>query len=164
MKRAPTFTLSLLSLLAVLSAGCGQATDSNRPETFSVSGTVTQDGQPLEGATVSFHAADGSAGAVGITDASGNYTLTTFSAGDGAVAGDHKVTITKTDRPVIEAKSDGSVADTGDEPEEQQGTQSSERGGGPKNLLPEKYASPDTSGLTATVAESGENKFDFQVD
>lgn len=163
MKRAPTFTLSLLTLLA-LSAGCGQGTDSNRPKTFPVSGTVTQDGQPVEGANVSFHAADGSAGAVGITDASGNYTLTTFSASDGAVAGDHKVTITKTDRPVVEATSDGSVADTGDEPEEQQGTQSSEEGGRPKNLLPEKYASPETSELTATVSESGENKFDFQID
>lgn len=163
MKRATTFTLSLLTLLA-LSAGCGQATDSNRPQTFPVSGTITQGGQPVEGATVSFRAADGSAGAVGVTDTSGNYTLTTFSAGDGAVAGDHKVTITKTDRPVVEAKSDGSVADTGDEPEEQQGTPSSEERGEPKNLLPEKYASPETSDLTATVSESGENKFDFQID
>ena len=101
---------------------------------------------------------------MGITDASGSYTLTTFSAGDGAVAGDHKVTVTKTDRPVVDAKSDGSVADTGDEPEEQQGRNGSKKGGEPENLLPEKYASPETSGLTATVSESGENKFDFQID
>jgi hypothetical protein len=154
-----TIVLSLISVL-----GCGQATDPNRPKTYPVSGTVTQAGQPVEGANVVFQLADGSRGAVGVTDASGKYTLTTFSAGDGAVVGDYKVAITKYDRPAITPKSDGSIADTGDEPEEEETGRRPADDSEPKSLLPEKYANPEGSGLTATVSESGENKFDFTLD
>lgn len=154
-----TFVMFLISVL-----GCGQPTDPNRPKTYPVSGTVTQAGQPVEGANVVFQLADGSRGAVGVTDASGKYTLMTFSAGDGAVAGDHKVAITKYDRPAITPKSDGSIADTGDEPEEEETGRRPADDSEPKSLLPEKYANPERSGLTATVSESGENKFDFTLD
>lgn len=155
---------TLVMCLISLSLGCGQATDPNRPKTYPVSGTVTQAGTPVEGATVTFHLADGSRGAVGLTDENGNYTLTTFSAGDGAVAGDHKVKVTKFDRPTVTPKSDGSVADTGDEPEVPEGRESPEDDSAPKSLLPEKYANVETSGLTATVSESGDNKFDFSLE
>ncbi len=33
----------------------------------------------------------------------------------------------------------------------------------PKNLLPAKYANPQTSGLKATVSPSGQNNFDFAL-
>jgi hypothetical protein len=138
-------------LLLVSTLGCGQATDPNRPRTFPISGTVTQGGTPVEGAEVTFQPTDGSHGAVGITDASGKYTLTTFRSGDGAVAGDYRVTISKYDRPVVTPKSDGRIADTGDEPEEDQAGGRSFGDREPKNLLPGKYARAETSGLTATV-------------
>ena len=112
---------------------------------------------------VTFHAKDGSRGAVGVTDANGNFQLTTFTAGDGAVAGEHQVSITKYDQPKITPKGDGSVADTGDDPETPE-----ERGAGrdadPKSMLPAKYADPKTSGLTATVTDAGDNKFPFNLD
>jgi len=145
--------------------GCGETMDPNRPKTYPVSGTVTQGGQPVADANVTFQLKDGSQGAVGVTDSSGNFHLTTFTAGDGAVAGEHLVTVTKYDRPKIVPQGDGSIADTGDE--EPAPDESDASAGGdvdPKSLLPGKYANPQTSGLTATVGESGENKFDFQLD
>ena len=104
-------------LCLVMCSGCGDSVDPNRPKTYPVSGTVTQGGQPVADANVTFHSKDGSRGAVGVTDANGNFQLTTFTAGDGAVAGEHEVSITKYDQPKITPKGDGSIGDTGDEPE-----------------------------------------------
>ena len=87
------------------------------------------------------------------TDASGNYALMTFQAGDGAVPGDYNVGITKYER----------AATTGSSSEEDYVPV--ERGQSPapaKNLLPAKYANPAKSGLTAKVIE-GSNTFDFQL-
>jgi hypothetical protein len=64
----------------------------------------------------------------------------------------------------VTPKSDGSVGDTGDEPEGEETGSRSADDSDPKSLLPEKYADGKTSGLTATVGESGENKFDFSLD
>ncbi|MCG6156417.1 carboxypeptidase-like regulatory domain-containing protein [Rubinisphaera margarita] len=77
----------------------------------SVSGTVTLDGQPLEGATVTFIPAEGRS-STGVTDASGNYTLKYSADRDGAVPGQHQVTITteralsggEGDQPLVEAR------------------------------------------------------------
>lgn len=155
---------SLVLLLVALSS-CGRSVDPNRLKTYRVSGTVTQGGKPVADANVSFHLKDGSQGAIGVTDASGNFTLTTFTSGDGAVAGEHVVTVTKFDRPKIVPRGDGSIADTGDEKEApEEGGKSRRDDAEPKSLLPAKYADPKTSGLTATVSESGENKFEFKVD
>lgn len=118
-----------LPLVVILwcAAGCGQ----KGPVLYPVTGKVTgADGKPLEHATVVFHP-------VGATDPDavkphakvgpdGAFTLTTHTAGDGAPAGEYRVT-------VQQWLSSGK----GDEP--------------PVNRLPEKYAKPDQSGLTATV-------------
>ena len=66
----------------------------NYPETASVSGTVTLDGQPLEGAMVSFVPSQGRA-SNGKTDADGNFTLHYTGAIEGAVLGTHRVMISK---------------------------------------------------------------------
>lgn len=115
-------------LLAVV-AGCG---GDGRPPVYSVDGTLTYtDGTPVPGgASVTFHAeADGKTyqarGAVG---PDGKFRLTTFAADDGAVAGEHKVSV---------------AAIPGGE----------ER---PLPTVPPQYASTETSGLTATV-QSGSN-------
>ena len=150
-------------LCLVLCSGCGDSVDPNRPKTYPVSGTVTQGGQPVSGANVTFQSTDGSRGAVGVTDANGNFQLTTFTAGDGAVAGEHEVSITKYDQPKITPKGDGSIGDTGDEPETPE-----KKGAGTdadaKSMLPAKYADPKTSGIMATVTDAGDNKFQFNLD
>jgi len=157
-------SLLVVALLAsVLAIGCGQQ-GADRPKTVPVTGTVTHNGEPVEGATVAFQPVGGSKGAVGVTDASGKYALTTFESDDGAVPGEYKVKVFKYK---VEG-SEGGVADTdsadyvppgmGEE-----GGQDDESGA-PENLLPAQYADPTTSGLTATVSEGGDNNFDFPLE
>ena len=79
-------------------AGCG----ASNPNTTAVTGTVTYDGEPLEGATVTLTpeaGSNGARGASGLTDASGNFTLSTvFPDGEtkpGAVGGNYTVRVSK---------------------------------------------------------------------
>ena len=92
---------SLLFVLAFL-PGCGK----RGPKVYHVEGIVTVDGEPVEGANVSFvpkqaSGADDLSGpllAGGATDANGKYTLSTSrgsAIGGGTTAGDYKVTIVK---------------------------------------------------------------------
>jgi hypothetical protein len=78
--------------LAVLggSAGCGGA------GLVKVKGVVTLDGKPLSSATISFIPIAGAGRpASGLSDADGNFQLTTHRTNDGAAPGEYKVTVTK---------------------------------------------------------------------
>lgn len=88
-----------LSIVAVLCAGflgtvagCGGGSDA--PELGQVTGTVTLDDKPLEGATVTFMP-ENSRASSGTTDASGKYVLTYIRDQTGAAIGKHKVIVTK---------------------------------------------------------------------
>jgi len=148
--------LAVVLLASVLAFGCGQQ-GADRPKTVPVTGTVTHGGAPVEGATVAFQSASGARGAVGVTDAGGKYTLTTFESGDGAVPGAYQVKIFKykvaSSEAVVDEDSEDYVSPTEDEGEAEA-----------ENLLPAKYADPTTSGLTATVTEGGDNTFDFPLE
>src|SRR5436309_14322534 len=76
-------------LVSVAAIGCGGA------KPVKVEGTVTLDGQAVQGATVIFYPDNGGPQASGLTDADGVFHLTTFNTGDGAIPGTHKVTVTK---------------------------------------------------------------------
>ena len=145
-----------------LAIGCQQS-GPDRPKTFPVTGKVTLGGQPVEGATVSFQAAQNSA--TGTTDAGGIYKLTTFAAGDGAVPGEYKVAITKFEggaAPSGAASGSGGLA-SGELPDDYEAPEEgAEEPAAPENELPAKYADAETSGLTATVSE-GENTKDFEL-
>lgn len=130
-------------------AGCRKV-DENEP-TFPVTGTVTYQGKPVEGATVVLVAqSEGGRGAVGNTDAEGNFELGTFAEGDGAVAGSYKVKVFKYEM-VSEPPSDGDDVMTEEEEEEMYtGVEEVEEAG---NLLPAKYENPDRSGFTLDVVD-----------
>jgi hypothetical protein len=145
----------VFALASLVGCGGGGEGASKGPKTYPVSGTVTQGGKPLEGATILFVLSDGKKSASGKSDSSGRYTLSTAKPGDGAVAGQYKVAITKFDT----AASGVDMSDKDYTPPDP-----SKPAPVAKNLLPDKYAKPDSSGLTATVKESGENKIDFTVD
>ncbi len=151
----------LLGVALLLLAGCTGGDTGTNPKTYPVAGTVTMGGTPVAGATVSFQLADGSRSAVGITDEGGKYKLTTFAADDGAVPGDYKVSVLKLEGGTVEAAASGQLASG--EISESYDPNVKSAGGGPKHLLPEKFANTATSGLTAKVAEGGENKFDFDL-
>ncbi len=155
------YDLTLRSLYGVglfgfaLALGCGQAGD-DRPKTYPVTGVVTYNGDPVEGATVALQSTAGGQGAFGVTDAGGRYTLTTYTSGDGAAPGQYKVKVTK-----VKAAQAGSGGDT-DSPDYVPPTAEDAPPAEPENLLPAKYADPSTSGLTATVAES-DNTVNFDL-
>jgi len=87
-----SLVIGLMSI-ALLLQGCGGAAGF-----VPVSGKVTLDGQPLEGASVQFHPKEAEAeGSYGKTDAEGKYTLKRASDdATGAAVGEHDVTISKT--------------------------------------------------------------------
>lgn len=124
-------------LLAVgMFTGCfGGAGD--RPDTGKVTGVVTLDGSPLEGATVTFQPAEGRPSA-GETDSSGKYVLMYSVDVEGAKVGQHTVTISKEDQKF---DGDGELTSS-------------------KETVPSKYN--QKTELTEKV-ESGENTIDFTL-
>ena len=102
---------------------------------FQTTGTVTLDGKPLLGATVSFHSLNKTTMKYAhvcdsLTDADGKYRMSTYTAFDGAPVGDYKVTVVFTGKGYY----DGEVPE--------------------KTLIPAKYAKPETSGLNVTTKDS----------
>jgi len=85
MARIVVFSFAILALFAL--AGCG----SNEVK---VAGVLKMDGQPVEGATVSFTSEDGKQSFSGQTDAGGNFELSGAQR-PGALPGTYKVVVTK---------------------------------------------------------------------
>lgn len=121
-------------------AGCG-------PSTAPVRGQVTLDGDPAGPGTVIFipETKDGEQreSAVGHFGPDGRYELTTFTHGDGALLGQHRI--------VVQARGE-SGASYGEEA----AAATSEA------KIPLRYADPQQSGLTATV-EAGVNEIDLPL-
>lgn len=138
--------------LCLLLAGCS---DDGLGTRYAVSGVVTYKDQPLAKGKITFLPDDpaGRAATGDIVD--GSYQLSTQSAADGAFPGKYKVTVTALsvdDSKVIE-NAKGGVGNQMDVIKANQAA---------KPLIPPKYLSPDTSGLTAEVKEQS-NKFDFAL-
>lgn len=142
------YVCTLLILTAVLLAGCpgGTAIEGTVP----VTGTVTYQGTPVDGATVSFGpVGEGGRAASGLTSSSGEFTLTTLNVGDGVLPGKYRVTVSKVETQVPQAE--GETMDyQAAKPEV-------------KHLVPEKYERAATSGLEAEVTVDGENRFTFDL-
>lgn len=115
------------------------------PATFPVTGVVTRQGRPVEGATVSFEPVAGSENDLSsqaVTDAEGRFSLQTHVGNNqfqpGLKPGEYGVAITK-----LETMTDMRRR--------------------PKNVLPRKFSSTETSGLVATVVDE-DNEFTFALD
>jgi hypothetical protein len=137
-----------LAVLVCLGCSGGSKIEGIAP----VTGTVTMNGSPVEGATVIFApAGQGSRSASGKTDASGKFSLTTLQPGDGAMPGDYTVMVTKTEVTESKKVSDDEATEiirkTGKPPVTSQ----------TKNLLPAKYGDIAKSDLKATVKKGQKN-------
>ena len=134
--------------------GCGHK--SGLDGVVAVTGTVTYQGKPIDGASVAFSPDGKGRAASGRTDATGRFQLTTLDANDGALPGKYKVAISK-----VEVEN----AMTAD-----QAMEWFKKNGGPppggniKNRLPDKYKDANASGQTAEVVKGGENDFSFKLD
>jgi len=157
--------LLVLTGLSVL-IGCGR--QAGVEGVIKVTGTVTYQGKPVDGASVTFSpdSATGRA-ASGRTDASGRFELTTLNAGDGVLAGSYKVAISKIEDldPAhhITAEEMAKLAEQG-KSVPIASMKTGQKGGGLKHHVPEKYEKADSSGLTATVKAGGDNKFEFTLE
>jgi hypothetical protein len=137
---------SFLSVLVF--TGCGKA-----PNPFGavyVEGTVTYDGTPIEGVSVTFIPQGGDLAAGGMTDSSGKFTLTIGGAslGSGAKPGQYDVTFTKVELPEMRPLGEGPVAMPV-----------------PTYLIPQKYENPRASGIAPVTVDSdkSKNKFTFAL-
>lgn len=144
--------LVLGALATAALAGCG----SGLPGTVPVSGTVTLDGTPVEGAAVLFQPDTPGPAARAVTDASGNFALSTFTGPDGALPGMYKVSVTKMESvPGVVVPPAAPAAPAATESGLPDQSMLSGPGAGPskapKSLLPPKYSNPSQSGITAEV-------------
>lgn len=138
--------------------GCSQ--DSTGPTLFAVSGTVNYKGSPLSGANVTMISPEGHL-STGSTGSDGKFTMTTGGR-VGVPLGKIKVGITK----ISASKANIDVANM--KPEDMQKMQIAGKGKAKdlesKSEIPEKYAHPDKSGLTANVdSDASKNHFTFDL-
>ncbi len=138
------FSVASFAALTFLQ-GCGGEDEwaARRPKVYAASGTVKLDGKPLDGATVIYHSQSHDVSAQGLTDAQGNFKLTTFKQNDGATEGSHKVVVTKftyeEKKTKFDSPNEKSVALI------------------PKEVLPKRYATPTTTPIEVQVKTSGSN-------
>ena len=158
----PLHRFGWVGILAVSClVGCGGGPDDKKWKdkqfrVFPVTGTVTYKGSPVADASVVFQSSDPKTpvSASGKTDSSGNFSLRTYEASDGAVAGKHKVIVMKAETdPVDPSYNDTSSPNYGKTPPKV----------ATKYLVPQKYSTFDKSDLTADVSESGKNQVALEL-
>jgi hypothetical protein len=129
----------LLGVSMALAVGCG-GSGGDGPAAVPAAGTVTYQGQPVETGTIQFVPANGRAASGAIEN--GKFTLSTNGNDDGAIPGTHQVSVS--------AIKQGTKIVNG-EPEV-------------IHLVPEKYASPGMSGVTAEVPAAGSTSIEIKLD
>ena len=155
--------LCLFTLACI--TGCGGGSDF--PTTYPVTGTVKVQGKPIEGAVVTFQLETGKENAIGTTNSSGEFKLSTFRPSDGAVPGQYRVAVTKPTAAELssDAPPPGQIA-SGDLPDDYAPPVAAPTGSTSKakSEIPEKYSNDKLSGLRATVTASDNNHFDFDLE
>jgi hypothetical protein len=145
------------ALVLLLAAGCSSRVDDKwtrmRPPVFPATGIVVYQDKPVAGATVMLESQSSDEKArgkvaIGHTDSGGRFRVRTYKEYEGAVAGPHRVSVTKFE--YVENKPANADPNI-DYPLI------------PKPLLPERYKDFATSGLTATVTEQGPNSFRLEL-
>ena len=148
----------LIVLTAVFSLGIVAGCGDSKPRRIAVRGNVTYRGKPLGKGTVSFTRI-GAGGAslnrpaTGELQSDGSYAMRTFGQDDGVLPGEYAVTIVSLDYGKRVAADRGATVH-GQEPPARL-----------PSLIPEKYGSPQMSGLKASVPPdaSGTLRFDFDL-
>jgi len=145
-----------------LMSGCSNSAPA-RAKTVPVSGSVTFKGQPVEGAQVTFMGDGSVLPAVAVTDANGKFKCTTYSSGDGAIPGEHSVTVSKTVATALETPSNAETSGKGMERAMLRAQKGESQLAKPLNMVPEKYAKAATSPLHLTVKEGDANDFKIEL-
>lgn len=166
----------IVLLVFAIVSGCG----GEKKDVRLVKGVVTYQDAPLAGATITFIPQDAEGVmATGLTESDGSYRLTSFGSktkGSGAKIGTYLVSIVKREEPPTTSQDAEAVRKGETTWEEIRKNQASEENmakarqtGPPKplpppvTLIPLKYASGETSGLSATVENKSPNILDFRL-
>lgn len=128
-----------LASLGLMFTGCGPSRDPNLPPTAPAGGTVTYNGKPIDHGAITLHPLGEGNPAVGAIDANGNFELSTYARGDGAVLGQHKVTVDIP--PPLDGMHAGEVL-----------------------KVPKAYTAPETSPITVEITADGENRLQLVVE
>ena len=157
--RRPLFQATGFVVLAAL-VGCS---GSKSGAFATVSGVVSLNGNPIDGAKVTFHSSvevDGKTQFFSATtDSSGKYLIASVGKDPGIPAGMYKVTVVKYEGkgPSVQegmdaGQMDAMVSDGGGQAK-----------GGPTNLLPKEYAALSSTKLSATLEVGKNEKVDFAL-
>lgn len=122
-----------------VAVGCGPGRDPNLPPTAPAGGQVIYNGKPIDHGAVTLHPVGEGNPAVGALDENGKFTLSTYTRGDGAVLGSHKVTVD------IPPPLDGIAA-------------------GEVLSVPKDYTEPETSPLSVEITADGANQLQLVVE
>lgn len=158
MKTCRTHLLVTIGLLVI--AGCNSG--ASFPKTYPVTGKVTVNGKSIEGAMVTFQKEDGKENAIGTTDSKGEFSLSMFQPGDGAVPGQYRISVSKLPPGVAAAPTTPPPGQLGaaELPADYAPPQDNSKGGAaaaPKSEIPAKFSNDQTSGLRATIIEGPNN-------
>lgn len=128
-------TVAVWLILSMYSLGCG---GSDAFETAPVQGTATYKGQPITQGTLILQPKEGRPAYGTIKDGQ-IVDVMTYTRGDGAIVGPHQCAI-----QAVEPNPENDMAPG-------------------KSLIPEKFASPKTSGLTAEIVAGKSNELHFDL-
>jgi hypothetical protein len=142
---------SLVGVLVLSTFGCGGGSGLPEGETGTVTGTVTYNNAPVpEGTVIVFMMDGGGHMATDSTDAAGKYELLMRDAPQ-VLSGSYSVGVTPplpdmglSDDEIMERSAAGTLPES------------------PKSVIPERYLSAETSGLSFEV-KAGENTIDISV-
>jgi hypothetical protein len=145
-----------VGFFVMLGSGCGGVT--NRPKPVAAEGVLTfEDGKPVAEATIVFLPDDTkSPKASGLTGKDGSFSLTTYNQNDGAVPGDYKIIVTKSNF-VEDAPKEG-----GDRIKRMKEYFEKSKQPKEKGVVPAVYGNPKTSPLKWRV-ESGGTKINLKL-
>jgi hypothetical protein len=152
MRRSPAWIVLAVTVALFGLWGCG--VDRNRPKLARVTGKVSYKGKALDKGEVIFTPEKDKGGASGLVatgkiESDGTFTLTTFDTDDGAILGQHVVTVNVPMQDIKELnkpRPDGSIPYIL-----------------PKPGIPEKYLRGDSSPLRYTVDDVPLNKFEIEL-
>jgi carboxypeptidase family protein len=159
MNRPAKLALSVLVTVGIVLTGCS---NSSRPPTYPVTGTVTLQGKPVAGAAITFvpTGEEGEA-ASAITDSEGKYALTTWQAGDGARPGEYRVKVSKQEQQTVDPAK--MVKNLSIEEEQKIYVENKKPPPPAKRLIPSKFENEQTSGLIHKV-EKKPTTFDIKIE